>query len=265
MKLYGQENLETQFNNFTLDTLPHTIMLVGPLGSGKHTLVSNLSDRLHLEIKNLDTITNEVLSEIINSTVPTMCVIDGESISMKEESALLKFIEEPPAHIFITICCTSTNLILNTIKNRCQIFRFAPYTNQFLKSLYPDLNDKYLFAIADTPGKILAWQSMPLIEMFKLASDILNRIQIAKISNILKISDKINFSKKENTALFEFEPFLACLLYMASERCKRPSDVSAKTTFEQFKLTKQLIIDSHIPNIDKQKLFEHYLFELKIL
>ena len=89
MKLYGQENLETQFNNFTLDTLPHTTMLVGPLGCGQHTLVSNLSDRLHLEIKNLDTITNEVLSEIINSTVATMCVIDGESISMNKERALL--------------------------------------------------------------------------------------------------------------------------------------------------------------------------------
>ena len=265
MKLYGQENLEAQFNNFTLDSLPHTIMLVGPFGCGKHTLISNLSDRLNLEVKNLDVINNEVLTEVMNLTVPTMCVIDGENISMKEESALLKFIEEPPVHIFITICCTSTNLILDTIKNRCQIFRFAPYTNQFLKSLYPDLNDKYLFAIADTPGKILAWQVMPLIEMFKFASEILNKIQITKISNILKLSDKINFSKKENTTLFEFEPFLACLLYMASERCKRPSDLPAKTTFEQFKLTKQLIIDSHIPNIDKQKLFEHYLFELKLL
>ena len=131
--------------------------------------------------------------------------------------------------------------------------------------MYPNLNDKYLFAIADTPGKILAWQSMPLIEMFKFASEILNKIQITKISNILKLSDKINFSKKENTTLFEFEPLLACLLYVASERCKRPSEIPAKTTFEQFKLTKQLIIDSHIPNIDKQKLFEHYLFELKIL
>ena len=47
----GQSKLLNIVNNFTLDTLPHTILLEGLKGSGKHSIVSYIADKLNLQIE----------------------------------------------------------------------------------------------------------------------------------------------------------------------------------------------------------------------
>ena len=51
--MIGQQELVNKFNSYTLETLPHTILLLGDRGCGKHLLVKVLEfDAKTLEIKN---------------------------------------------------------------------------------------------------------------------------------------------------------------------------------------------------------------------
>ena len=45
---------------------------------------------------------------------------------------LLKTIEEPPIGVYIIILCESLELILDTIKSRCEIYKLTPLTKDEL-------------------------------------------------------------------------------------------------------------------------------------
>lgn len=156
--MIGQEKLIQQFNNFSIDTLPHSIILLGKYGSGKHLFSSLIAQQFNLKLNNIeDKINLELLEQINQEIEPVLCVIEGTKLTVKEQAVLLKFIEEPLSNIFIMIIGESTANILDTIINRCQIYRMAEYNVELLKTFCPEniLQDNLLFTIADTPGKLL--------------------------------------------------------------------------------------------------------------
>ncbi len=51
---------------------------------------------------------------------------------IQAQNALLKTIEEPPSGVYIIILCESLELILDTIKSRCEIYKLPPLTKEEL-------------------------------------------------------------------------------------------------------------------------------------
>ena len=48
--IIGQTKLINRINSFTIDSLPHSILMIGDLGCGKHTLCKYIADKFGLEI-----------------------------------------------------------------------------------------------------------------------------------------------------------------------------------------------------------------------
>lgn len=53
-------------------------------------------------------------------------VREAEKTNRFSENAMLKILEEPPKHCTIILLCTQTDLLLPTIRSRCQVIRFGP-------------------------------------------------------------------------------------------------------------------------------------------
>ena len=51
--IIGQDELLARINSYTIDTLPHAILLEGDVGCGKHTLCKYMGERFNLEVQEL--------------------------------------------------------------------------------------------------------------------------------------------------------------------------------------------------------------------
>lgn len=157
----GQEqNLITLREQIKLNTFDSAYLFAGHRGTGKTTIARILARticcdhptedgpcnqcnhcRLILENSTLDCIELDAAShnsvndikELINSTkyLPTVLskkiyIIDEvHNLSPAAFDALLKTIEEPPAHCIFILCTTELHKIPATIRSRCSIYQFS--------------------------------------------------------------------------------------------------------------------------------------------
>jgi len=60
---------------------------------------------------------------------------DADSFNEASGNALLKTLEEPPQHSLLILIATSTDLLLPTIRSRCQILSFHPLAEEDVRTL----------------------------------------------------------------------------------------------------------------------------------
>ena len=256
MEFIGQDLILNKINTLTFKNCPQSLMLVGPMGCGKHTVANFISDKLKLKLipieDQLNINTFDTIRLCPNSAIYT---IESNKITTKEESSILKFLEEPPENSKILIYCTNKNKVLPTILNRCVQWDFLPYTKEQL-SLFT--SDKICLELAKTPGQCLEYSAQDLIGMLDFSNLILDKVKDANFSNILTIPNKIDFDN--NSVNYPIDIFLKVLCYSAeSKYCAN------QITIEEVDLVRNLVNDSTITNINKKHLFEHFLSELKLL
>lgn len=261
--MIGQDKIIEKFNTYTFDTLPHSNIIVGEFGSGRHTAIGLLANRMGMNVVNLDGLIKlDIINDIQSLSIPTIYVIDGNGITQREEGVLLKFLEEPSSFAYIFVTCTNSRLLLDTIVNRCQVFTMQPYTMESLRafsdSIGKKLDDRVL-SICNTPGKILAWCDMKINDIIELCEKMLSSVRRANFSNVLSISDKINFSKESVEGKFDKSLFLSCLIYQANKMF-----IDKEIDRNTYCITSKFVTDTSVQNIDIQKLFESYLCDLKM-
>ena len=259
MTFIGQDNLLLELNKFTLDTLPRTCMIEGPSGSGKHTIVNILADKLGLEVLNItENLNLEYITELLFKSNPGIYIIDGESLNVKNENIILKLLEEPLKNTFIFLLINDSNTLIDTIKNRCYNIKITPYSKQILATfLKPDIEDKELIiSLAQTPGDVLNMQSYPLGEIYNLCVKMFDKINVANYANTLSLSNQIAFKNEKDK--FNFEIFINVLLNVAKERVTQ-----FNSNYYEYMITNEFYNKSRIKNIDKKYLFDNYLIKLK--
>lgn len=200
--IIGQDALLEKINGYTIDTLPHTILLEGKVGCGKHTLCKYISNKFGLELIELTTnAERKDIDCIVFNTSPSLYVVDLSGVLQKFQNSLLKILEEPPHNIFFVCLCTSKNLVLKTVLNRCVSFSFHRYTKDILEVFaweYGEANTEIALKLYDTPGKILKNKDQPIDKIYNMAVDVVNRIGNASYPNVLSISNKLAFKNEKN-------------------------------------------------------------------
>lgn len=251
-------SLFEKVNTLTLDTLPRTLMLLGAYGCGKHTLVKKIGDKLGLEVEDIsDDLSLELIDSITERVSPKIYIIEGKKLTVRTENVILKFLEEPLKNAYIVLLVENKQSVIQTVLNRCQIWEFEQYTEDYLKQFVSVPCDlEKLMLIADTPGKVIEYQHYPIKDMFALAAKIFLNISKASFANTLTLSKHIAFKNEQDK--FSFSLFTDVLLVVCREMYtdKLVDDVS-------YTLTNSLCNDKFIANVDKKQLFEHYLIELK--
>ncbi|MDR2106125.1 MAG: DNA polymerase III subunit gamma/tau [Coriobacteriales bacterium] len=163
----GQEHVETTLKNAVqTGSVSHAYLFCGPRGTGKTTTARllakallcdqaptehpdgtcpacrEIADGLHPDVYELDaasrTGVENVREEIIGRVQfsPTrgawkIYIIDEvHMLSTAAFNALLKTLEEPPAHVLFVLCTTDPHKVPETIQSRCQRFDFHRLSEQ---------------------------------------------------------------------------------------------------------------------------------------
>lgn len=167
----GQEHIERTLKNaIEQDKVSHAYLFCGPRGTGKTTMARILAKAVlcekgpttdpdgtcseceaiaqgtHPDVYELDaasrTGVDNVREEIISRVnyAPTrgawkVYIIDeAHMLSMQAFNALLKTLEEPPAHVMFILCTTDPQQVPGTIQSRCQRFDFHRISNEAIVS-----------------------------------------------------------------------------------------------------------------------------------
>ena len=254
------ENMLMQFQDVCLTNFPKTTLLIGEEGCGKHTFISTIAKKFNIPVEEItEKISFEYILEITLRTFPSFYVIDLDNITLKEENAILKFLEEPSVNSFIILISTNRNKIIPTIENRSYIIEFGSYDNEYLTTLIDKSyeNIDLLLSIANTPGKILKYQSYNLQEMITFAEKVLTNISKANIANILTIAERIAF--KDEKDKYDFNLFISLLLKISRKLVEN----DFIKYYHTYTSTSILNTNKNISNIDKKALFYTYLLDLK--
>lgn len=153
-KFIGYEAIINNFNKRCMNgTLSHAHLISGEDGIGKSILAKILAklilkgdlEREYVDIINYKTdkasfgvddvrgIIEEVQKKPFESDKKVIILHDGNKLTTQAQNALLKTIEEPPIGVYIIILCESLELILDTIKSRCEIYKLTPLSKEELQ------------------------------------------------------------------------------------------------------------------------------------
>lgn len=258
--IIGQKRLREKLNNYTLATLPKSILFIGEKGCGKNYLAIDLANSLDLPYLIIDSqITEEKLIEYQQSPIPTLYIIELEEFDLKQQNQFLKFVEEPSSTVYIVLTARADNLVLPTILSRCIRFAFDPYTIEELKSFdwMNNITDDRIYNICKTPGQITKIDTKNFNNLFSLCETIIKQINIASYANTVSLSLKINY--KEEYDKFDFDFFFDTLEYVASEDYKNTYSAQSLNIYNLVNQYKKKLL---IKTVAKENLMLSFLTDL---
>jgi DNA polymerase-3 subunit gamma/tau len=147
-EVIGQEHIVTTLKNaIKAGNISHAYLFTGPRGVGKTSVARILAhevngipyddDSMHMDIIEIDAASNRRIDEIRDlrdkvhisptSAKYKVYIIDEVHMLTKEAfNALLKTLEEPPAHVIFILATTEAHKLPETIVSRTQRFSFKP-------------------------------------------------------------------------------------------------------------------------------------------
>lgn len=257
--IIGQSKLLSKINTYyTTKHLPKTMMFIGPLGCGKHTLAKYISEKFELDYAEInENISNEELADYLHCTIDTLYVIDLNKFTEKQQNQFLRWIEEPTKSAYFLLLTNSEAGILNTILNRCIKHYFEPYTKEQIEQITNTSVNDLAFKIFQTPGKLLNITDSSLQSLLDLANKVVHNIGTASYANALVVSTKINYKDLYNK--LDFDLFLDTVEYLALEDYK---NTGTAHSFTVFKITNQYKQYATQQNLIKETLMLNYLTTL---
>lgn len=257
--MLGQEELVTKLESYSINTLPHSIMLIGEKGCGKHTLVQELSKHFNMDFEDITTtLTLDKITNIYLNPLPCFYLIDTTQINERQQNVMLKFLEEPLNNAYIILLCENRHSLLGTILNRCVIFEFKPYTKEQLSTFVKDQDNKdYILSICKTPGQVISINGRTLAKANSICDSIINKLSSKSMSlaGALTVVDFINFKDEYDKP--DVNTFVNMLSDKLIEKYSKYKSNDAKHLYN--------ILNCYINKLKDSRLNKVYLFESMII
>ncbi len=194
--MVGQESIsKTLQNALKLGRIGHAYLFYGPRGCGKTTTARILAKALNctghgngptdkpcgkcpqcleiaqsadLDVLELDAASNTQVEKVREAIIDTVALAASRDrfkvfildevhmLSASSFNALLKTIEEPPAHVVFILATTEKHKVPATIVSRCQTFRFRPLTMDEISTHLVELAEAEGIDLPAGAAKIIA-------------------------------------------------------------------------------------------------------------
>ncbi|HLC91595.1 MAG TPA: DNA polymerase III subunit gamma/tau, partial [Candidatus Saccharimonadales bacterium] len=275
----GQEHIITTLKNaIKTGKISHAYLFTGPRGVGKTSVARILAHEVnkspyneestHIDIIEIDAASNRRIDEIRDlrdkvHIAPTsskykVYIVDEVHMLTKEAfNALLKTLEEPPAHVIFILATTEAHKLPETIISRTQRFNFKPIEiqlaierlRQMAKAEKIEIDDKALALIAEH-GDGSFRDSISLLDQASSSDknvnikDIERMLGIAPADALQKLVDALSDSSPQE--LLELLTGLREQGYQASHLAKQLSQtlraqlISGKTSLPVSRITELL-------------------------
>jgi len=133
--------------------LPHSLLFTGPSGCGKTTLARIVAGQLECsqydlrelniaDFRGIDTVRDirkQVTLHPLGGKSRVWILDEVHQLGNAAQNALLKLLEDTPAHVYFLLCTTDPQKLLKTILSRCTEFKVSPLSEnrliRFLESV----------------------------------------------------------------------------------------------------------------------------------
>jgi DNA polymerase-3 subunit gamma/tau len=194
-EVIGQEHISKTIKNAILENrIAHAYLFSGPRGCGKTTMARILAKALNckegpttdpcgvcencveigkssnIDVLEIDGASNNGVENIrelrenvkftpSNSKYKIYIIDEAHQVSAQAFNALLKTLEEPPAHVIFILATTEQHKIPVTILSRCQRYRFKLIPSKEIASALKNIASKEGFEIEDEALSIVVGAS----------------------------------------------------------------------------------------------------------
>lgn len=170
-EVLGQDHIvKVLKNSIELGNLAHAYIFAGSRGTGKTSVARIFAHEIGTsvnDITEIDAASNNGVDEIraLNEAVSTLpfdsrykvyILDEAHMLSKGAWNALLKTLEEPPAHVIFILATTETEKIPETVVSRCQTFSFKKPTQKILKEVVLNIAKKEGFALDNAAADLIA-------------------------------------------------------------------------------------------------------------
>ena len=152
------------------ENIPHALLFSGTRGTGKTTLARIFAREIGtsaIDLYEIDAASNRGIDDVRElkeavHTVPyeskyKVYIIDEVHMLTKEAfNALLKTLEEPPAHVVFILATTEEEKLLDTILSRCMVFRFRSPSRAVLAETVTEVAKKEGFTLKPESADLIA-------------------------------------------------------------------------------------------------------------